>query len=141
MSGTHRFSSLIWGRVCGPFPEASRRGEAVSRGSGKRGRQRSRSIRGWISSVIWSLSGPPRRKLVVDALIFAVVAYHDLIADPGEQHSLPLDRSGLALQPGLLAKISQWVGVPLRLEPVFAVSAERRRQIEALGDLGAETSH
>lgn len=76
-----------------------------------------------------------RRKLVVNALTLGVVAYHDLIADPGELEPLNLDREGDALLPGLARKIGEWVGIPIELEATPEMDPSRRSQLEALGYL------
>jgi hypothetical protein len=75
------------------------------------------------------------RKLVIDARTSAVIAYHDLVEDPGEEAPIPLDEEGRALEPLLLARIREWAGAPLRIEPVVEIEEEKRRQLEALGYL------
>jgi arylsulfatase len=79
-----------------------------------------------------------RRKLVIDAKTSTVVAYHDLLDDPGEKEPLPLDLEARALRPLLLAKIREWVGASLRIDPVVEIEEDKRRQLEALGYLESE---
>ena len=76
-----------------------------------------------------------RRKLIIDAVTFGVVAYHDLTTDPGELWPIALDREGRAMVPGLVAKIGEWVGISLKVEAGPELDPTRRSQLEALGYL------
>jgi hypothetical protein len=79
-----------------------------------------------------------KRKLIVDARTSGVVGYYDLLADPGETVSGPLDEEGKALLSGLLEKIRAWAGLKVRIEPVMGIGTEKRRQLEALGYVDPE---
>lgn len=80
------------------------------------------------------------RKLVLDAQTLGVVAYHDLVVDPGEEQPIRMDAEGMRLRPGIVTKISEWVGIPLPVSHEPMLDAARRRQLEALGYLEAETA-
>ncbi len=79
-----------------------------------------------------------KRKLIVDARTSGVVGYYDLLADPGESVSGPLDEEGKALLSGLLEKIRAWAGLNVRIEPAMEIDTEKRRQLEALGYVDPE---
>jgi hypothetical protein len=98
---------------------------------------RARSEHG--ATVSWAMQHERRacirtrgRKLIVDTGDLSVVAYYDLVADPGEQNALPLDREGERLLAEIETRIR--AGHPsLSRPPAIAIDPGVLDQIRALG--------